>query len=509
MPLTHRRAALALVSASVLASLSMGPVTAAPGADDLAPLYGAAASSAGSAQGYIVVLQEGRGPSANASAKAAAVAHGARIGHTYSSALRGFSAQLDADGLRAVRANPDVAYVERDQVISIDATQSPTPSWGLDRTDQNDLPLSNSYTYANTGSGVTAYIIDTGIRATHTDLSGRVSGGYTAISDGRGTTDCNGHGTHVAGTVGGEAYGIAKDVALVPVRVLGCTGSGSTSGVIAGVDWVTANSPGPAVANMSLGGGASTALDSAVQRSISSGVSYALAAGNDYRANACNSSPARVAAGVTVGSTTRTDTMSDFSNAGSCVDILAPGSSITSAWYTSNTATNTISGTSMATPHVAGAIATYLQGAPAATPAQAASWLQANAIQNTITGVPSGTANRLLHVPAGGSDPDPDPTSCADYETVVTASLTNGQQRNTASFAAAGTISACLDGPSGVDFDLYLQRRNSSGTWSTVASSTSAGPDESLTYSASSGTYRIQVRSYSGAGTYTLGYDRP
>src|SRR5262249_51466616 len=238
------------------------------------------------------------------------------------------------------------------------ATQS-NATWGIDRIDQRNLPLSGTYTYNFTGAGVHAYIIDTGIRATHQNFGGRVSSqGFTAINDGNGTNDCNGHGTHVSGTVGSSTYGVAKGVTLHAVRVLSCSGSGSTSGVIAGVDWVTQNRILPAVANMSLGGGVSTALDTAVNNSINSGVTYAIAAGDT---NPCTLSPARVAAALTVGATTMTDARSSFSNFGTCVDLFAPGSSITSTWNTSDTATNTISGTSMATPHVTGVAALYLQ----------------------------------------------------------------------------------------------------------------------------------------------------
>jgi subtilisin family serine protease len=276
--------------------------------------------------------------------------------------------------------------------MQIVATQSPV-TWGLDRIDQVALPLSNSYTYTTTGSGVNAYVIDTGIRITHSNFGGRAFVAFDSF--GGNGIDCNGHGTHVAGTIGSSTYGVAKSVRLYAVRVLNCSGSGTTSGVIAGVNWVTANRVNPAVANMSLGGGVSTALDSAVNNSINSGVTYAVAAGNS-NTNASNSSPARVAAAITVGSSTRTDARSSFSNYGSVVDIFAPGSSITSTWHTSNTATNTISGTSMASPHVAGVAARYKQTNPGASPATVRNAIVNAASLNRLSGIPSGTANRLL-----------------------------------------------------------------------------------------------------------------
>ncbi|MEU9507178.1 S8 family peptidase [Micromonospora sp. NPDC048170] len=281
--------------------------------------------------------------------------YGGTVTRVYAAALNGFAVTLSASAAKRLAAHPDVAYVEQDQVVSINATQTNPPSWGLDRIDQRDLPLDRAYTYPNTASNVRAYVIDTGIRFSHSDFGGRAVSGYDAV-DGGSADDCNGHGTHVAGTLGGATYGVAKGVHLVGVRVLNCQGSGTYAGVIAGVDWVTQNAVKPAVANMSLGGTASSTLDNAVTNSILSGVTYAVAAGNST-ANACNSSPARVTAAITVGASTSTDARAAYSNTGNCLDIWAPGTSITSAWYSSNTATNTISGTSMAAPHVAGAAA--------------------------------------------------------------------------------------------------------------------------------------------------------
>ncbi|HET7233583.1 MAG TPA: S8 family serine peptidase [Longimicrobium sp.] len=341
---------------------------------------------------YIVVLNRG------ANARAVAAITGVSPQYVYSSALDGFAGTLTDGQLNALQHNPNVAFIEADGVMQATTTLF-NATWGLDRVDQRDLPLSTTFTYLNTGAGVTAYVIDTGLRFTHAEVAGRASSGFDAV-DGGTADDCNGHGTHTAGTVGGLTYGVAKGVSLVAVRVLDCNGSGTTSGVIAGVDWVTANHASPAVANMSLGGGANAALDSAVKRSIASGVTYAIAAGNGnifgFAQNACNSSPARVPEGITVGATDKTDKKASWSNYGTCLDLFAPGVNITSSWYTNDTATNTISGTSMAAPHVAGVAALYLQGNPTATPAQVASALIANATTGKVTSGGTGSPNRLL-----------------------------------------------------------------------------------------------------------------
>jgi serine protease len=312
--------------------------------------------------------------------------------HVYEAALNGFVASMtEAEALKLAE-DADVELIEQDQVMEANVT------WGLDRIDQRSLPLNNVYSGGNgNGSGVHAYIIDTGIRTTHTEFTGRIGNGWDAVNNDSDPSDCNGHGTHVSGTVGGTTYGVAPGVTLHGVRVLNCAGSGSTSGVVAGIDWVTQNHINPAVANMSLGGGASTALDNAVTNSINSGVTYAVAAGNDG-ANACNYSPARAAAAITVGATSNADAKASWSNYGSCLDIFAPGVSITSAWKTNNNSTNTISGTSMASPHVCGAAARYLSANPGASPSQVATALVNASTSGKVTSAGSGSPNRLLYV---------------------------------------------------------------------------------------------------------------
>jgi subtilisin family serine protease len=338
---------------------------------------------------FIVVLQDNADVSEGAGR---ARAGGGEVIAEWRSALRGYAVRGGPSVIAAVRSDPNVQYVEQSQEYSIETTQT-NATWGLDRIDQAALPLNGTYTYTNTGSGVTAYIIDTGIRITHNEFGSRATFGAN-FANGP-FDDCNGHGTHVAGTVGGSTYGVAKEVSLVAVKVLNCAGSGSTSGVVSGIDWVKNNADFPAVANMSLGGGASTAIDNAVTNAINSGVTFAVAAGNS-NANACNYSPARAAAAITVGATTSTDARASYSNFGACLDIFAPGSSITSAWKSSNTSTNTISGTSMASPHVAGVAALYLQTNSTASPATVRNAL-VNGATNGVVGNPgNGSPNKLL-----------------------------------------------------------------------------------------------------------------
>lgn len=320
--------------------------------------------------------------------------HKGKVKRVYKHAINGFAVEMSEADAEALSLDFRVKLVEEDGVVTADATQTNAP-WGLDRIDQRNRPLNGTYVYNWTGSGVRVYVIDTGIRTTHTQFGTRASNVFDAF--GGSGADCNGHGTHVAGTVGGTTYGVAKSALLRGVRVLDCAGSGSTSGVIAGVDWVRQNHIAPAVANMSLGGGISTALDTAVNNLHNANVTIAVAAGNNNGANACNVSPARAANAITTGSTTSTDARSSFSNIGTCLDIFAPGSSIPSAWYTSNTATATLSGTSMASPHVAGVAALYKQANPSASSTTIRNAIVNNATTGVVTNAGSGSPNRLLY----------------------------------------------------------------------------------------------------------------
>jgi len=348
---------------------------------------------------YIVVLDDsvvgerGRFSIAPYVAQEMAGTHRGQLKHVYQHAINGFAIEMTPEEAEALSQDFRVKYVEEDGVVTADATQS-NPPWGLDRIDQRNRPLNATYIFNWTGSGVRAYVIDTGIRTTHTQFGGRASNVFDAF--GGSGADCNGHGTHVSGTIGGSTYGVAKSALLRGVRVLDCNGSGSNSGVIAGVDWVTNNHINPAVANMSLGGGASSALDTAVNNLANSGVPIAVAAGNS-NANACNSSPARAANAITVGSTTTTDARSSFSNFGTCLDIFAPGSGILSSYFSSDTATATLSGTSMASPHVAGVAALYKQFNPGASAATTRNAIVNGSTPNVVTNAGTGSPNRLLY----------------------------------------------------------------------------------------------------------------
>ncbi|MGH7754434.1 MAG: S8 family peptidase [Gemmatimonadales bacterium] len=343
---------------------------------------------------FIVVFNENV---SDASTVAAGLArsYGATVLHRYSAVLKGFAARLSPQAVEALARNPNVAYIEPDRVVTLETTQNMDANgdpWGLDRIDERALPLSRTYTYTATGSGVRVYIIDTGIATSHSQFGGRASNVYDAF--GGNGQDCHGHGTHVAGTVGASTWGVAKSSLPRGVRVLNCSGSGSTSGIIAGLDWVRVNHIKPAAANMSLGGGFSSSLNTATTNLWNAGVFVAVAAGNS-NANACNFSPASASGAFTTASSTRTDAKSSFSNWGSCVEAYAPGSSIKSTWL--NGGTNTISGTSMASPHVAGVSALYKATFGDASSSTIRTWIINNATTGVITGNPSGTPNRLLY----------------------------------------------------------------------------------------------------------------
>lgn len=397
---THQRArrtrlTAAIATAATVAGVTVMASTAGAATPAEGKVYGLDAKGAVSGS-YIVLLDDKTSKDAE---QDLAKEYGGALGRAYASAVNGFSASgLSETEAKRLAADPSVAKVVQNKKFHIDATQDDPPSWGLDRIDQSATAGDAKYTYPDAaGEGVTAYVIDTGVRVGHQDFGGRASSGFDAIDNDDDANDGNGHGTHVAGTIAGTEHGVAKKAKIVAVRVLDDSGSGTTEQVVAGIDWVTRHHSGPSVANMSLGGGVDEALDAAVTKAVASGVTFAVAAGNES-ADASTSSPARVPEAITVASSTKDDRQSDFSNFGKGVDIYAPGSDITSDWNTSDSATNTISGTSMATPHVTGAAAVYLAGHPDATPAQVSAALTGGATADKISNPSSGTPNKVLKV---------------------------------------------------------------------------------------------------------------
>jgi subtilisin family serine protease len=378
-----------LLPAALLAG-PPAPATAPPPADEVS--------------GYVVVLKDTatRAPAVAAETAAAeATAAGDDVLAVYDAALSGFAVRTTAARAAALAADPRVASVEPDAEFRTSDTQPRAP-WPLDRIDQRELPLDESYTYATRAAGVTAYILDTGINIGHLEFGGRARRGVNTVFL-ESSADCNGHGTHVAATVGGATYGVAKGVSLVSVKIADCRGSARLSGMLKGINWMVkdaAKSPGtPAVANMSIGGTRSHALEGAVIKAVAHGITFTVAAGNDGR-DACSGSPAATPQALTVGATDAEDRWAAFSSHGRCVDIAAPGVAVVSAWKGSPTATARASGTSMAAPHVTGAAALVLASGRARTPAQVAEVLLHDAVPGRITGVPAGTPNLLLHVPS-------------------------------------------------------------------------------------------------------------
>jgi subtilisin family serine protease len=376
------RTPLLLLAALALAACGEGSPTAARTPADAPVLAARGAAVEGS---YLVVLKEGADP------RSVAAALGVAPRYVYAAAVNGFAGTLNAGQLNALRHDPRVAYLEQDQPYHAATTQTNAP-WGLDRIDQRNLPLSTTYSYTSTGSGVRAYVLDTGIQANHPQFGTRAQNVYDAFG-GTGA-DCNGHGTHVAGIIGAATYGVAKGVSLRGVRVLDCNGSGTTAAIVAAIDWVRVNAVKPAVANLSLGGGFSSTLNTAVTNLVNAGVFTTVVSGNENQ-DACNVSPSSATAALTVAATNRDDTRLSSGNYGSCVDIYAPGGSIVSTWI--NSGTNTLSGSSMAAPHAAGVAALYKATFGDAASSTIDSWIKTNATAGVVKNVPAGTPNRLLY----------------------------------------------------------------------------------------------------------------
>jgi subtilisin family serine protease len=488
----RRIAVASLAGAAAIGSVTFGGLAAQ--AETTGQILGADSPAAIDGE-YLVVMED---PAAFREADEIASDAGASITDDFASVETVLVEATESEA-KELAAADGVAFVEQNAVVSIDAVQSPA-TWGLDRIDQVNLPLSNSYEYLGTGSGVHAYIVDTGINAAHAEFTGRVGNGYDFIQNDSTPQDGNGHGTHVAGTVGGTTYGVAKGVTLHGVRVLDNAGSGTTAGVVNGINWVAANAIKPAVANMSLGGGYSSALNNAVTSAVNSGVTFAVAAGNEDQ-DACNVSPASAPAAITVAASDNADTRAYFSNFGSCVDVFAPGVGITSAWHTSNSATNTISGTSMASPHVAGAAAVYLGLNPNATPGAVASWVTGNASTGKISDV-QGSPNLLLYTGTGGGT-DPDPSDCKATKSTATALPDRATVNSTLALTCDGnarsnsSVAVNITHTWRGDLAIYLIAPD--GTSYTLKTSSSGDSADNVV-----ATYPVNLSSETATGTWTL-----